>query len=465
MPFLTQGPTNWKFIAIVAVLAIISAIIILSYCQLTIKELEAPSPEIIRIPEKVTEDEFADWLTYRNEEYGFEIRYPQDGSLYKEAKKINFSSSSIYFETGDVVMTVHNFLEIEEGARCSVWQEKKEKLKIGEIDFWKTAFTDQATGTNYNIINYQPLNKEFCFSFVFAFPAHGLGMYYVEIPEGYEQEYSQWLEKERRQFEKVAEQIISTSSFFETKASEEILDEVVGWQTYKNKEYRFEMSFPDNWDYSVRADDLFSFSGNGVDFLVFINRFDGVTPPIPSGPLCQSEEFFSFLGEDSFNKRIISIFQEGVSEGECEKFLLDEHLVYSQFCINEELKLYHPVMKEAPIVGYSISCDGGNLYDIMLVCQGEYWQEKEGKNKCGGLFDQILSTFSFIEATGDFCGWSTYGECSSDADCSEGGCSGQVCESKNEEPTITTCEWMDCYDSKAYGVRCKCIEGKCQWVR
>ncbi len=61
-----------------------------------------------------------------------------------------------------------------------------------------------------------------------------------------------------------------------------------------------------------------------------------------------------------------------------------------------------------------------------------------------------------------FCGWSTYGRCESDEDCVVDGCSGQVCRSKFEEPIITTCEWLDCYDVK--GVACKCIDGKCQWI-
>ncbi len=62
-----------------------------------------------------------------------------------------------------------------------------------------------------------------------------------------------------------------------------------------------------------------------------------------------------------------------------------------------------------------------------------------------------------------FCGWSSYGECVNDSDCRRGGCSKQVCESKNEG-VITTCEWKDCYDAKKYGKKCQCIKGKCQWA-
>ncbi len=65
----------------------------------------------------------------------------------------------------------------------------------------------------------------------------------------------------------------------------------------------------------------------------------------------------------------------------------------------------------------------------------------------------------------DFCGFSTYGSCSSDSECSAGGCSGQVCQSKNEEPVITTCEFRDCYNAKKYNLKCRCVENKCQWSK
>lgn len=64
----------------------------------------------------------------------------------------------------------------------------------------------------------------------------------------------------------------------------------------------------------------------------------------------------------------------------------------------------------------------------------------------------------------DFCGWSTYGKCSSDSDCIVGGCSGQVCQSRYEKSIVTTCEWKICYNAKLYHLECKCVEGKCQWV-
>jgi len=62
-----------------------------------------------------------------------------------------------------------------------------------------------------------------------------------------------------------------------------------------------------------------------------------------------------------------------------------------------------------------------------------------------------------------FCGSSTEGRCSGNSDCKVGGCSGQVCQSKQEANIITTCEWRNCYNASAYNLECKCINGKCKW--
>jgi len=70
-----------------------------------------------------------------------------------------------------------------------------------------------------------------------------------------------------------------------------------------------------------------------------------------------------------------------------------------------------------------------------------------------------------LTPSAEFCGWSTYGKCNSDKDCIKSGCSGEICQSRFEKPLITTCEWLDCYDAKKYKVACKCVNGRCQWVK
>jgi len=64
----------------------------------------------------------------------------------------------------------------------------------------------------------------------------------------------------------------------------------------------------------------------------------------------------------------------------------------------------------------------------------------------------------------EFCGFSTFGECKNDSDCFISGCSSQVCQSKLEEPILTTCEYKDCYDYFKFNLSCKCIDNMCQWT-
>ena len=62
-----------------------------------------------------------------------------------------------------------------------------------------------------------------------------------------------------------------------------------------------------------------------------------------------------------------------------------------------------------------------------------------------------------------FCGRSTDFGCKTDDDCMVGGCSGQICQGKQEEPIITTCEMKPCYNNEKYNLRCGCFEGRCSW--
>ena len=71
----TKGKTNWKYILIIVILALI----VIGETLYLLKQ-EEKIPEI-KLPEKVVKDETLNWKTYRNEEYGFEIKYPKEFSV------------------------------------------------------------------------------------------------------------------------------------------------------------------------------------------------------------------------------------------------------------------------------------------------------------------------------------------------------------------------------------------------
>jgi len=71
-------PIGIIIIVLVALMA--GGIIFWQYFGLEKKEIKAPEEKII--------DETADWQTYRNEEYGFEIKYPEEARLLEFPSKI-----------------------------------------------------------------------------------------------------------------------------------------------------------------------------------------------------------------------------------------------------------------------------------------------------------------------------------------------------------------------------------------
>jgi eight-cysteine-cluster-containing protein len=81
-------------------------------------------------------------------------------------------------------------------------------------------------------------------------------------------------------------------------------------------------------------------------------------------------------------------------------------------------------------------------------------------NEAAVAFEYAEAIESCVE---EFCGFSTDGQCSADAECITGGCSGQVCLSVHDELMATTCEYRECYNNELYGLTCGCVNNKCQW--
>src|SRR3990167_10330878 len=94
MPNLLKDPrTNWKYIWIVVIAGFLAGAGILGYYYLWIADLESRIAEIeVKIPVKVVADETANWKTYRNEEYGFEVKYAEDWIVNDESPNVEIAS-------------------------------------------------------------------------------------------------------------------------------------------------------------------------------------------------------------------------------------------------------------------------------------------------------------------------------------------------------------------------------------
>src|SRR4030042_6647071 len=127
MSFVTQGKTNWKFIIIVVIIpAIVGGGI---WCW----QKNMPQPEGITI---LPQDEIAGlvpsevegWQTYKNEEYGFEIKYPLDfeyndkGQIVKDSwLLLNFLAST------PIENSLDNYLEfnLDKSGKDMIQKSKK----------------------------------------------------------------------------------------------------------------------------------------------------------------------------------------------------------------------------------------------------------------------------------------------------------------------------------------------------
>src|SRR3989344_8933115 len=80
---------------------------------------------------------------------------------------------------------------------------------------------------------------------------------------------------------------------------------------------------------------------------------------------------------------------------------------------------------------------------------------------------ETTTTTTTTTQSSGFCGYSSYGSCSTSSDCKVSGCSAQQCVSifDSNNPG-STCDMKECYYSDGkYYMKCGCLKNQCQWAR
>ncbi len=177
-------------------------------------------------------------------------------------------------------------------------------------------------------------------------------------------------------------------------------------------------------------------------------KFCDATTPCPEGYEC-----YKFEDEDNPICYIGADPCEKCPAGEC---TIAESYPMQVFCTGE--------LFGEPPCDENNQCEVGECYKYDDRDYPICWQGDPCSRCTLGECTLVGSDPPVVECIGGkFCGWSTTGACSDNSDCMTGGCSGQVCQSKNEEPVTTTCEWRECYDAVQYAMTCGCVDGKCEW--
>jgi len=223
MPFLTKGKTNWKYILIILILAVIVGGGILGYSRYFKKEISSLSkfPEIKKPEKSKIEEETADWVTYKNEEYGFEFKYPKE---FAENKFCMARETEGGIEVGRFI-----YISIEDSKGLNLSEyidsvfpkefniESKENITVGGEEAVKIIYSFSGPGAYGEAVFLLKDKKAYLFEFAYGnnpCVAHKLGI----------DEFDAF------------EYIISTFKFLE--------EETANWKTYRNEKYGFEIKYP-----------------------------------------------------------------------------------------------------------------------------------------------------------------------------------------------------------------------------
>ena len=135
-----EGKTNWLFVLAAVIVALTVGAGLLLYINNTVKQADFLS-NLPEIKKEQAINETSGWQAYRNEKYGFEVKYPRqykiDGNLIKLA-----DTKSIRIDTDACCFPIP-------------YPEKLERLTINGVVFEKISGSVTQNGNSTGIISYR----------------------------------------------------------------------------------------------------------------------------------------------------------------------------------------------------------------------------------------------------------------------------------------------------------------------
>ena len=303
-----------------------------------------PGENKCNCPEDCKEEiDTADWKTYRNEEYGFEIilldSWAGYSTLTESWNGITLDNNSAKYEGPKIIIRNPNWSDNE------IWQD----IPILVFTKYEWQLVEQGN-LNISAAPVEPEKLGENEKYIFALPPRWIG-------------FSDALGQNE------AREIIKTF-----KAISFSLNETANWKTYRNEKYGFELKYPKDWKHESDVMSETFFQKFNRDSNEFVCRF--------SVSMILSEYFDKYVKDyypNSYQETEINI-------GEISAIKVDDVLGSNYFIKRKDKK------------GYSV-------HIFSVIEKFIHSEDGSGKVTSGSLdnpeclknFNQILSTFKFIE--------------------------------------------------------------------
>ncbi len=340
------------FANIVLIGALVVLIGLVSYFAWSKKSNQLSNPQ----PLTTTTSNSADWKTYTNNKYGFEIQLPSDWQAQEGNTDVSFNSQENLkvFEKAEK----ENWPEGPANNITFLYYDDITKQAANEGITLKSKILEEYVNlSKYNFFD----SKKISFAGQTAFRGKETGMFDTDAiwMQRDNHVYKMWLQSKVGMDAQLSAKILSTFKFTEPVS----LVDTSNWKTYTNAKYGFEFKYPGNWEIKSEKGDVIALN---VQFGVDIEKSGAIGALHVYKNMEDRSQFNDYL--NGFPSRLIAVNGMDVKE------------------------IAAPGDGESSSIHYYFEKNG--LYYVLMASEAPWVSKTKGAKETART---ILSTFKFIK--------------------------------------------------------------------